>query len=137
MEDSHGNIVCRVGLEYLGVSAVASVIEQPAFAPSPWAIVAILAIYLLPHVLTGLIAGFLVSFIPTRRRLGASSWVGFGCGVLGLLLNFGVMFALQKVWPEVAPSIGDLGVVHFATMAFGGVLALCLVRGLVRRHRRM
>lgn len=120
-----------------GVSAVASVIEQPVFDLSPWFIVALLAILLLPHVLTGLIAGFLASFIPHRRRMGASSWVGFGCGVLGLLLNFGVMFALQKVWPEVAPSIGDLGVVHFATMAFGGVLALCLVRGLVRRHRRM
>ena len=132
-----GILSAGLGWSTWGVSAVASVIEQPAFAPSPWAIVAILAIYLLPHVLTGLIAGFLVSFIPTRRRLGASSWVGFGCGVLGLLLNFGVMFALQKVWPEVAPSIGDLGVVHFATMAFGGVLALCLVRGLVRRHRRV
>ena len=94
----------------------------------------IFAILLLPHVLAGLIAGFLVSFIPRRRRLGSSSWVGFGCGLLGLLSNFGVMFALQEVWPEVAPSLGEIGVVHFATMAFGGLLAVFVVRRFVRRR---
>ena len=120
-----------------GIGLAAGVAELQHGFPSAWMILFGFAIFLLPHVLLGLIAGFLVSFIPPRRRLGASSWVGFGCGVLGLLLNFGVMFALQKVWPEVAPSFGEVGVVHFATMAFGGVLALCLVRGLVRRHRRV
>ena len=122
-----------LGWEAWEIATVAGVIEPQPVSPGPLAIVALFAVLLLPHVLVGLVAGFLVSFIPTRRRLGASSWVGFGCGVLGLLLNFGVMFALQEVWPEVAPSLGEIGVVHFGTMAFGGVLAVFVVRRFVRR----
>ena len=126
-----------LGWEAWGIATVARVIEPQPVYPGPLAIVALFAVLLLPHVLAGLIAGFLVSFIPPRRRLASSRWVGFGCGVLGLLLNFGVMFALRAVRPEAAPSIDDLGVVHFGTMAFGGVLAVCFVRGFVGRHRSM
>ena len=75
-----GILSAGLGWNTWGVSAVAGVIEPQAFAPSPWAIVAILAIYLLPHVLTGLIAGFLASFIPHRRRMGLQVGLGSGAG---------------------------------------------------------
>ena len=128
-----------LGREAWGIAAVAGVIEPQTVYPSPLAIAALFAVLLLPHVLAGLVAGSLVSLVPPRRRIKSSSWVGlgwveFGCGVLGLLLNFGVMFALRAVRPEAAPSFGDLGVVHLATMAVGGVLAVFVVRCFVRRR---
>ena len=128
-----GILSAGLGWNTWGIGLAAGVAELQHGFPSAWMILFGFATLLVPHVLLGLVAGFLASFIPHRRRLGASSWVGFGCGVLGLLLNFGVMFALQEVWPEVAPSLGEIGVVHFGTMAFGGVLAVFVVRRFVRR----
>ena len=123
-----------LGREAWGIAAVAGVIEPQTVYPGPLAIAALFAVLLLPHVLAGLVAGSLASLVPPRRRIKSSSWVGFGCGVLGLLLNFGVMFALRAVRPEAAPSFGDLGVVHLATMAVGGVLAVFVVRCFARRR---